>query len=300
MAPKILCVGALTLDTIYRLERLPEGAGKFLPLEAVEVAEGMAAAQAASIARLGGEPLLWASRGDDANGARLVAQISGEGVDCSHVRIVAGARSAFSAIFMDRPGERTIVPQYDSALMAPPQGLPNLDFSTLDAVMTDVRWPDAAEMALGEARQVGVPGILDLDVAALPVLERLAPLASHIVASEPAACLLTGADTPEAALQGLADRTGAFVAVTSGEKGVRWIEAERSQRGHVAAEHVEAIDTLAAGDVFHAGFAVGLAEGMQTEAIMRFASRAAAIKCTRFGGRLGCPMRSEMDDPVGG
>ena len=44
---RILCVGALTMDTIFRLDRLPEGPGKFIPLDAVEVAEGMAAAQAA-------------------------------------------------------------------------------------------------------------------------------------------------------------------------------------------------------------------------------------------------------------
>jgi len=63
---RILCVGALTMDTIFRLDRLPEGPGKLIPLDAVEVAEGMAAAQAASIARLGGEAALWASAGDDA------------------------------------------------------------------------------------------------------------------------------------------------------------------------------------------------------------------------------------------
>ncbi|MEW9834199.1 PfkB family carbohydrate kinase [Mesorhizobium sp. ZMM04-4] len=64
-----------------------------------------------------------------------------------------------------------------------------------------------------------------------------------------------------------------------------------------------AIDTLAAGDVFHGGFAVGLAEGMQPEAALRLASAAAAIKCTRFGGRLGAPDRAEtlalVEEPWG-
>ena len=93
---KILCVGALTMDTIFRLEALPRGPGKFIPLDAVEVAEGMAAAQAATIARLGGQAALWASAGDDAIGDRLVQQISAEGVDCARVRRVTGARSGFS------------------------------------------------------------------------------------------------------------------------------------------------------------------------------------------------------------
>ena len=54
-------------------------------------------------------------------------------------------------------------------------------------------------------------------------------------------------------------------------------------------------DTLAAGDVFHAGFAVGLTEGWPMERTIAFASAAAAIKCTRFGGRLGAPTRAEVE-----
>ena len=61
------------------------------------------------------------------------------------------------------------------------------------------------------------------------------------------------------------------------------------------ARQVIAIDTLAAGDVFHAAFAVGLVEGWPTDRTMRFASAAAAIKCTRFGGRLGAPTRHEVE-----
>ena len=142
MTKKILCVGALTMDTIFRLESLPDGPGKFIPIDAVEGAEGMAAAQAATIARLGGEVALWASAGDDAIGDRLVQQISGEGVDTTLVRRVPGARSGFSTIFMDVRGERMIVPKYDADLMAAPAAAP--DLTGYGAVMTDVRWPGAA------------------------------------------------------------------------------------------------------------------------------------------------------------
>lgn len=282
------------MDTIFRLERLPEGPGKFIPLDAVEVAEGMAAAQAASIARLGGAPLLWASRGDDATGEMLVAQIAGEGVECAHVRVKPGRRSAISTIFMDLVGERMIVPHYDPELMSAPDNLPDLDFSTLDAVMVDVRWPGAAEMALREAQRVGIPGILDADVAAGEVLEKLLPLASHIVASEPAALLVTGAERASDAVIELVARYAGFIAVTSGEKGCHWFNRKTNSLRHTRAISINAIDTLAAGDVFHAGFAVALAEGWDMEAVIGFASNAAALKCSRFGGRLGCPTRAEM------
>ena len=64
---------------------------------------------------------------------------------------------------------------------------------------------------------------------------------------------------------------------------------------HQPAFGVEAADTLAAGDVFHAGFALALAEGCPESTAMRFASAAAALKCTRFGGIVGTPTRAEVE-----
>lgn len=288
---RILCVGALTMDTIFRLEHLPDHSGKFIPLDAVEVAEGMAAAQAASIVHLGSEAALWASAGDDGIGDRLVAQISEAGVDTSRVRRVQGARSGFSSILMDQTGSTIIVPRYDPAITSAPAAAPNL--AGIDAVMTDVRWPAAAKLALSAARAAGIPAILDADMAARDVLEDLVKEASHIVASESAAKLLTGAAAPEAAAWRLHDEHGVFVAVTAGAHGCWW--TENGDIRHTTAPKIEAIDTLAAGDVFHAGFAVGLTEGWPIERTIGFASAAAAIKCTRFGGRLGAPTRAEVE-----
>jgi sulfofructose kinase len=58
---------------------------------------------------------------------------------------------------------------------------------------------------------------------------------------------------------------------------------------------VEAIDTLGAGDTFHGAFALALAEGRDAVAAMRFAAAAAAVKCTRFGGISGTPLRTEVE-----
>lgn len=293
MTNTILCVGALTMDSIFLLQQLPTHSGKFIPLEAVEIAEGMASAQAASIARLGGAARLWASAGDDMTGDWLVSQLSAEGVDCASVRRVPGARSGFSSIFMDLAGESIIVPQYDPALRTPPDALPPMDDVAL--VSVDPRWPDAAELALSEAKKRGIPGLLDADVAPKDILERLAPLASHIVASKSGAAILTGADDPAKALVLLTEQYQSFVAITAGENGCYWYHRDTDQVHHVPAPKVTAIDTVGAGDVFHAAFALGLVEKLETTPLIRRATAAAAIKCTHFGGRLGAPTRLELD-----
>ncbi len=291
---RLLSVGALTLDTILRVETLPTHQGKFIASDGVQIASGMATSAACAARRLGAEVFLWANAGDDAVSDLLLAGIAAERVDCSFVRRVQGARSALASVLVDAHGERIIVPFYDPKAQADPEVLPIADLSSFDAVLVDVRWPGAAALALTAARSAGRPAILDADTAPVEVLERLLPLASHIVASETAARIVCGqAFDPETACADLASRTDAFVAVTGGAAGSWWHDRSAGCVRHIAAPKIKAVDTLAAGDVFHGAFAVGLAEAMPIEQALRFASAAAALKCQRFGGRLGAPDRAE-------
>jgi sulfofructose kinase len=114
-----------------------------------------------------------------------------------------------------------------------------------------------------------------------------------VVASDGAARLLTGAPGAGEAAAVLAARHPGFVAVTAGAEGCWWRDGETIR--HTPTPRVEAIDTLAAGDVFHAGFALLLCEGRAMPEVIAFASAAAALKCTRFGGRLGGPKRGEVE-----
>ncbi|TIW39574.1 MAG: sugar kinase, partial [Mesorhizobium sp.] len=124
---KLLSVGALTLDTILRVDTLPTRQGKFIAADGVQIASGMASSAACAARRLGADVSLWASAGDDTVGDQLVAGIEAEGVDCSFVRRVTGARSALSAILVDTHGERIIVPFYDKLAQADPEALPTQD-----------------------------------------------------------------------------------------------------------------------------------------------------------------------------
>jgi sulfofructose kinase len=103
----------------------------------------------------------------------------------------------------------------------------------------------------------------------------------------------SGIDQLESALDRAAKYCRGFVAVTDGKHGALWLAGKA--RGHQAAWTVKAVDTLAAGDVFHGAFALALAEGRNENEALRFASAAAALKCTRFGGIVGTPMRIEVE-----
>lgn len=290
MSGVVLCVGALALDTIFRFDELPTRPGKFLPEIAHQVVQGMATAQAATIVRLGGKARLWATCGDDTIGDRMVRELGEAGIDLSALRRLKNVSSGFASIMMDRQGERVVVPSYDKRLSSTPET--PAPMQGVSVVSVDVRWPEAAAAALRAARERGIPGVLDVERMRYETLITLLPLATHVIASEDgAAQVMPRHHDPAqmiAALKGLC-RNDAFVAITAGERGVYW------EGGHIAAHDVNAVDTLAAGDVFHGAFAFGLSEGWEIERNLRFASAAAAIKCTRLGGRLGAPTRAEVE-----
>jgi ribokinase len=63
---------------------------------------------------------------------------------------------------------------------------------------------------------------------------------------------------------------------------------------------VESVDSTAAGDVFNAALAVGLAEQRTLDGALRFANAAAAISVTRLGAQSSIPTRAEVEEFLNG
>ena len=288
----ILVCGVAVLDFVFRLDDLPRKPEKYRAKAAAIVGGGGAANGAVGIVRLGGEARLAARLGSDVIGDLIVADLVAEGVDCALVRRFEGRQSSYSSIFLDDAGERQIVNFRDLDISFDAGWLKREDCSGVDAVFADTRWPDGAVRAMQLARDLGVPGVIDVEAPASEALDAMA-LASHSAFSAQGLRDLTGLDDVENALASLGDRHG-WVCVTDGENGVWWRKGNES--GHVPAFRVEAVDTLGAGDLWHGAFALRLGEGASEIDAVRFANAAAAIKCTRFGGREGTPTRVETEN----
>lgn len=294
-ARRVLCVGAAVLDTLFRVHSLPTGQGKILPYEMLQVAEGMASSAAFAVARLGGHASLWGAVGHDPTGERIISDLGDSGIDTSGMTVVQGARSAVSTILIDDEGERLIVPFYDARLHDTVRPVTEQEISAFDAVLVDVRWPKLALRTLIAAGKAAKPAILDGDVAGEGVIEMLAPAASHIIFSQPAAERLAGTADLVGTVGFLKRKFAhAFISVTAGENGSLWFDDASGDIRRLVAPKVRAIDTLAAGDIFHGAFALAIAENMPIEEAMRLSSMAAALKCRKFGGRIGAPTRVEV------
>jgi sulfofructose kinase len=91
----------------------------------------------------------------------------------------------------------------------------------------------------------------------------------------------------------MAGRTEAFLAVSNGPDDVIFLQERKPCR--VPVFKIHAVDTLGAGDAFHGGFVLALAEGHSEIEAMRFGAAVAGIKCSRLGGSAGAPTRSEVE-----
>lgn len=294
----ILCLGMSALDAIYRVPEIPATPTKVLATSFTESGGGMAANASVAVARLGANVAYWGRVGDDQLGDRILAALKVEGVDVSGVRRIPGCVSPSAAILVDDRGERLVCAYNDPRLDADPAWLPRERVPEFSAVRADVRGPAGAAVVLDAARDAGRPAVLDGDVGPEAALLDLARRATHAAFSEPGLARATGVSDPGDGLRRIGAEVSGIVGVTLGPDGFLWRDAGRERR--VPAPKIVAVDTLAAGDVWHGAFTLGLGEGLDVAAAARFANAAAAIKCTRFGGRTGAPTRAEVHAQLAG
>jgi sulfofructose kinase len=289
---RILCVGLATQDFIFSVDELPSRPEKTRARAMVAAGGGLAATAAVAVARLGGQAVLATRLGDDFIGDQILSELTGEGVDCALVRRFPGTTSSVSAVLVLPDGERLVINHGDDAIADDPSWLPAKLPDDIAAVHGDTRWEAGALHMFTVARRKGVPAVLDVERA--PQHGEVLGAATHAVFSAPALREYMGESDIPAAVASLAAQHGTFIAVTDGACGT-FFAGPRGQ-GHVPSFPVKALDTLGAGDTFHGALTLGLGERMDEAGALRFASAAAALKCTRFGGRAGIPSRAETDE----
>ena len=290
---KVATLGNAFLDRILYVVNLPIEPSKMRVKGQVETGGGIAATAAVACARLGAETLCYSRLGDDVAGDEIIRRLGEAGVATDQVRQFKRGRSPQGTIIVEESGERM-----GFGFMG--EGWTDdatwLDFSRLDgaaAVMADYSWWQGAASIFGAARDSGAKSVLDADINDLEAVQRLLPLADHIVFSERCLAQLTGHHDKALGLKAAAQRTKGHVSVTAGEAGFYWLE--KGQARHLPAFKVKALDTNGAGDVFHGAYTVAIAEGRSVEQAGRFASAAAALKCAKGSGWESIADRSEVD-----
>lgn len=291
MTKKILCVGHCVLDRIFEIDELPRSAQKIAANNSRESGGGPASTAAVAVARLGGAAAYVGHLGDDDTGALLLRKLDEQGVDASGVIVVEGFRTIAPVVLVDKAGERCIIVHRRKTKV--PRERMRFDFSGVDMLLVDTRWPDGADAAIEEARQAGVPIIIDVDGGEREANLRLVARCDHVVFSDQGLREFAGEGDLETQLRAAARHCPGTVAVTAGANGSVWLIDGDIAR--VPAFKVKPLDTTGCGDVFHGAYALGVAEGMKPLEAARFASAAAALKAERGQGWDGMPDRAAVE-----
>jgi len=299
----VVVVGSANHDQIIRVPRLPQSGETILGESIVTHVGGKGANQAVASARMGSPVHFVGCVGDDPSGALLLRELRAEGVDASHVDIIAGESTGLAIVHVVADGENSITV------------VPGANFAqTVERVrgaIEELAQDGDLVVVQGELR----PHIIAETIAAgtavgARVLCNLAPyvdLAADsfaacdpLVVNESEASSLVGSpvktvgDAARAADAILA-RGARSVAVTLGALGAYW--ADRGGAGHVIAPPVEyVIDTTGAGDAFVGAVASRLAHGESLSVAVEYGVRAGAFAVTRLGAQTSYPVLDDLAD----
>ena len=294
--PRILCIGMPVRDLTFRVQGLPARGSKEHASHFEEISGGNALNAAIGIVRLGGRASICGPMGDarETSSRYIFEKLAHEGIDSQHIVHMPGLVTPISNIMIDPTGERTIVTFRDPQLWK--VRLPDTDrlLEDCDAILTESRCAEFCTDLCAEARGRGIPVIVDVD-RAMSLREGLLTASSHLVFSSEPLQETAGVASDADALLKIAKLTPSFLAGTRGAQGTIWLD-EHQRLQQTPAFPVHTVDTLGAGDVFHGAFALAITEKQELREALRFASAAAALKCTRFGGAFAAPQRAEVEE----
>ncbi|MBM4380117.1 MAG: carbohydrate kinase [Deltaproteobacteria bacterium] len=285
---------------------------------------GSPANVAVGLARLEAPAAFLGVVGEDEFGHFLKGALAGEGVDVSRLRQTREGKTGLVFISVDGEGNRSFSfhrTRSAESLLGPADvdgawlsAARVLHLGTNSLLLFEAQ--QAAFAAVGHARAAGrcVTADPNLRLHAWPdpgvlrgLLDRLLPGLDVVKLAEDEYRWVTGEDTPERALRGLAEKGVALPVITLGPAGALGLWQGRLVRAQ--APQVQAVDTTGAGDGFMAGLLAGLSRSFETSAQFRAASSgwveawlAAGCEvgsrvCTRMGAVAALPHAADVTLP---
>lgn len=304
-SPLIFSFGSVNIDVTMRVSRLPLPGETLHASGCVTGLGGKGANQAAAAARLlrntEGRAVLGGCTGGDAFGAMARATLGRFGVDMEPLREDQSLMTGIAIISIDAQGENCITVAGGANLAV---GKADLDrvrpwISRASALLLQLELPVATVTEAARiAAEAGVPVILDPappPSGGLP--DALWKAADIITPNETETAALTGltphdTDSARAAAESMQARGARGIIIKMGGRGTFWTCDGES--GFVPPFPVTPCDTVAAGDCFNAGLAVGLTSGLSFPDAVRQASACGALATTRAGAADAAPEMEEV------
>lgn len=291
-----VAVGFYTFDCLGRpVSEIPPGGGTVFIDELTLAVSGAAGTAAIAAAKLGLKTLAVGGYGRDMMGDWAVARIEGFGIDVSGLQRLEGVPTSSSIVLTRADGSRPALHVRGAT------GHFVVDPADFDKVtdtkvfhLGGVGLMDAMDGARNAAlmRHARARGcITTVDVFAgspadLPDVDAVLPWTDYFIPSVEEARALTGLTDLDEMARFFLDRGAGACVFTLGAEGA-WYRDRAGLSFTVPAWRIDVRCTCGCGDVFNAGFAAGLLNGMGPQDAVRLAQACSALNATGLGSQAG-------------
>jgi sugar/nucleoside kinase (ribokinase family) len=299
---EVLVIGTAAYDFSIFVDGYPAENSKLEIHEMLEGGGGPAANAAYLLSSWGVKCAFAGLLGDDLYGQRIVDEFKEVNTDLTLTERRGSHATPLSIVLVNtRNGSRTIVNRKAKSGTLELRTTPLEQFAPR-VLLFDGHELEASRLALEHCGSA----VSILDAGSLrPGTEELAGRVNYLVASECFALQATGLpdladkNSRQECLRqlGKISRPGAATVVTLGERGL--IYEVEGTCCHLPAYPAQALDTTAAGDIFHGTFAYGILQSFSLERTLKLASMTAALSVRKLGGRQSIPSLSEVRKALG-
>jgi sulfofructose kinase len=281
----VLCIGHASYDLVFSVDHHPAADEKTFATGFIDCGGGPAANAAVMVANLGYRAAFAGYLGADFYGDKHLQELNEHGVDTRLV-VRGAAPTPISTVLVKPDGKRALI---NYKIGTHPLAADALDFSCFHpkTVLFDGHEPHVSIACCQNLRTQNIPTVLDAG-SLHEGTQALMTQVDYLVGSEKFALQVAG--SIELALNRLAE-IAPTVVITLSEKGLYW--RRRAEQGFMAAFKVADVDSTGAGDAFHGAFAAAVSQQMDWPDVLRYASAAGALCCTKMGARLGLPTQEE-------
>ena len=289
----VYAYGVVSSSTLYRIRGAfpsPEGYAEIADFR--HMIGGEAANSSIVLSRLGVRVKLdgnWL--GDDENGERTKALLSGYQIDTSRLPLREGYKGVREVVFA-AAGTRTIFGTYGRLLEQADWNRPQeIDITEAKVVCLD---PFFAKPASGVAETAFAANIPVVTVDCKHDDPLLRHCSAVVVAESYIRENYPGHDVEEL-FRNYQATTGGLTIFTFGDAPV-WYARPNETIRFARPYSIDPVDTAGGGDTFRAGIVYGFLKGWSDDKMIDFAAAIAAIVCTRFPGVLNAPTYDEVVD----
>ncbi|MGR8940188.1 MAG: carbohydrate kinase family protein [Gammaproteobacteria bacterium] len=281
----VLCIGHASYDLVFSVDHHPAADEKLFATGFIDCGGGPAANAAVMVASLGYHAAFAGYLGADFYGDKHLQELAARRVETGWV-VRGTAPTPISTVLVKPDGKRALINYKIGTL---PLAADALDFSGIHpkTVLFDGHEPHVSVAYCRELRRKHIPTVLDAG-SLHQGTDALMRQVDYLVCSEKFALQLVG--SVPSALSRLAE-IAPNVVITLGEKGLLWRRGQ--EQGSMPAFRIADVDSTGAGDAFHGAFAAAVSQQMAWPDLLRYASAAGALCCTKMGARLGLPSLEE-------